>query len=177
MRSLDPNRKQCGAARGTLASRESRVPDPGASGVTLMEMLVVIALASIVLAVVFPAVGSGLNTLALRSAGTRLAAAARYARDQAVYRQKTLQFSIDSGTGEVAVAALDGSGAQRYQFPDAVRVQAVLPAEDSQRSPVRRFYFYPDGAAPDFQIVLTNSRRQLTVIGDPLTGTTKVVEP
>ncbi|MBI3933526.1 MAG: GspH/FimT family pseudopilin [Acidobacteria bacterium] len=144
---------------------------------TLMELLVVMALASMLLAIVFPAAGSGLGTLELRSAATRVAAAARYARDQAVYRQKTFQFEIDGGERAVSVADLEGGGQQRYQLPDSVRVEAVLPAENSEQAQIRRFFFFPDGAAPDFQVILANARRQVVVIGDPLTGTARVLEP
>lgn len=146
------------------------------SGVTLMELLVVIALASILLAIVFPAVGSGLGTLELRSAATRVAAAARYARDQAVYRQRIYQLEIDDVTRSVSVSDIEGGGQQSYQFPPSVQVEAVLPAEDATPTRRRRLFFFPDGSAPDFEVILTNARRQMTVISDPLTGTAKVVE-
>ena len=147
-----------------------------AHGFTLMELLVVVAIASILLAIVFQAVGSGLGTLELQSAAMRVAAAARYARDQAVYRQRTFQLEIDGAAGSLSVADLEGGGERSYHFPPTVRVEAVLPAEDSVESQRRRFFFFPDGAAPDFQVILTNSRRQVTVVGDPLTGSAKVVE-
>src|SRR5690242_16250986 len=86
-------------------------------GVTLMEMLVVIALASILLAIVFPAVGSGLGTLELRSAATRLAAAVRYARDQAVYKQKTYELQIERGNGVIAVREWSGESSQSFTLP------------------------------------------------------------
>jgi len=146
------------------------------AGVTLMEMLVVIALASILLAIVFPAVGSGLGSLELRSAATRLAAAARFARDQAVYRQKAFQLQIDAGAGTVAVADLEGADRHSFELPGSVRVAQVLPAEDGLTSPLRRFFFFPDGAAPDFEVTLANSRRQMVIVGDPLTGTAKILE-
>ena len=145
-------------------------------GVTLMEVLVVVAIASILLAIVFPAVGSGLGTLELQSAATRLAAASRYARDQAVHRQRTLQLEIDPAAGVLSVADLDGSGEWRYELPPSVRIEAVLPEENLASSRNRSFFFLPDGSAPAFEVVLTNTRRQVAVIGDPLTGTARVVE-
>jgi len=146
------------------------------SGVTLMELLVVVAIASILLAIVFPAAGSGLGTLELRSAATRLAAAARYARDQAVYRQRIYQLEIDGAAGSLSVSDLEGGGERSYQFPPSVRVEVVLPEEHNAPANHRRLFFFPDGSAPDFEVILANTRRQLAVIGDPLTGTAKVVE-
>ena len=142
---------------------------------TLMEMLVVIAIVSILLSVVFPAVGSGLGTLELRSAGTRLAAAARYARDQAVYRQATFQLEIDSPQGAIAVSDLSEATRRRYELPDSIHIEAVLPA-DVNAGGVRRFLFLPDGGAPAFEVVFSNGRREVVVTGDPLTGTASVEE-
>jgi general secretion pathway protein H len=147
-----------------------------AAGVTLMEMLVVMALASILLAIVFPAVGSGLGTLELRSAATRLAAAARYARDQAVYRQGIYELQLDSARGVVAVEDFGGGQSQRFELPSSVHIADVSPQEEGTGPAVRRFFFYPDGAAQQFQVILANPRRQMAVSNDPLTGTATVEE-
>jgi general secretion pathway protein H len=147
-----------------------------AAGVTLMEVLVVVAIASVLLAIVFPAVGSGLGTLELQSAATRLAAASRYARDQAVYRQRTFRLEIDPVAGVFSVADMDGSGERSYELPPSVQVEAVLPQEELTTAPRRGLLFFPDGSAPAFEVVLTNTRRQVAVVGDPLTGTARVVE-
>jgi Tfp pilus assembly protein FimT len=141
-----------------------------------MELLVVVAIASLLLAIVFPAVGSGLGTLELRSAATRLAAAARYARDQAVFRQRIYQLEIDMEAGSVAVGDAEGGRQQSYQLPSSVRVEAILPQGGMELSTPWRLFFYPDGAAPDFEVLLTNSRRRVAVVGDALTGTARVVE-
>ena len=146
------------------------------SGVTLLELLVVVALASILLAVVFPSVGSGLTTLELRTSAQRLAAAAHYARDQAVHRQTAFHLEIDSQAGTVAVMDLEGKARRAFELPASVRVESILPPEEEATSRVRRFLFMPDGAAPAFEVVLANQRRQVTVASDPLTGSAKVRE-
>jgi general secretion pathway protein H len=146
-----------------------------AAGVTLVEMLVVVAIASILLAVVFPSVGSGLGTMELKSAATRVAGAARYARDQAVYHQKTFEFQIAPQQGVFTVTDLTGENERRYELPESVRIASLTPSTGAEES-VRRFWFLPDGGAPAFEIVLSNDRRELAVIGDPLTGTARVEE-
>ena len=173
-----PKRSAC-AQRQSLASRRRSglvsVPRQTA-GVTLLELLVVVALASILLAVVFPSVGSGLTTLELRTSAQRLAAAARYARDQAVYRQTAFHLEIDSEAGRVAVMDLQGRARRAFELPASVRVESILPPEEETTSKVRRFLFMPDGAAPAFEVVLANQRREMRVMGDPLTGAAKVSE-
>jgi general secretion pathway protein H len=147
-----------------------------AKGVTLVELLVVMALASILLAIVFPAVGSGLGTLELRSAARKLAAAARYAHDQAVYRRKTYQLEIDGGAGAIGVADLEGKDARRFELPGSVRIEILTPGDGVGNSQERRYFFLADGAAPSFNVRLANSRRSLLVESDPLTGAARVRE-
>jgi prepilin-type N-terminal cleavage/methylation domain-containing protein len=160
------------------ASCEPRRAKSDESGVTLLELLVVVALASILLAVVFPSVGTGLSGLELSGAARRVAAAARFARDEAVRRRSTLQLEVDSASGTIAVADLERgpSNARRFELPTSVRIEQVLPEEPGSIGESRRFLFTPDGAAPEFQIVLANQRRQVTVINDALTGAATVTE-
>jgi type II secretion system protein H len=151
-------------------------------GVTLLELLVVVALASILLMVVFPSVGAGLRTLELRSAAQRLAASARYAREQAIHRQRFYELEIDAAAGTISVGDLERSGAnvpaparRSFELPATVRVERISPEETG--SPTRRrFLFSPDGGAPAFEIVLGNDRRQAVVTSNPLTGFPRITE-
>ena len=148
-------------------------------GVTLLELLVVIALASVLLAVVFPSLGAGLRTLELRSAAQRLAASARYARDQAVHRQRFYELEIDPEAGTVTVTDFGGETRRSFQLPATVRVEQVLPEETrsaARGETRRRFLFSPDGNAPAFEVVLGNDRRRTAVRSDPLTGFARVEE-
>ena len=99
------------------------------SGVTLLELLVVMALASVLLAVVVPSVGAGLRTLELRSAAQRLAASARYARNQAVHRQRFYELEIDAEAGTVTVTDFAGESQRSFELPGSVRVESILPEE------------------------------------------------
>ncbi len=157
-------------------------------GITLLELLVVAALASILLAVVFPSVRSGLSTLELRSSARRLAAAAKYARDQAIYRQSFFQLEIDTESGTISVIDMDrdattetnatgqsGRAIRRsFELPATVRIGEILPDEGDAPARIRRFLFSPDGGSDPFQVVLENPRRKVQVSTDPLTGFPKV---
>ena len=144
-------------------------------GVTLLELLVVVALASILLALVFPSVGAGLRTLELRSAAQRLAASARYARDQAIHRQRFYELEIDAAAGTVSVGDLEQTARRSFELPASVRVERISP-EEANGSSRRRFLFSPDGYTAAFQIVLGNERRQVAITSNPLTGFPKVAE-
>jgi len=152
------------------------------AGVTLLELLVVVALASVLLAVVFPSVGAGLRTLELRSAAQRLAASARYAREQAIHRQRFYELEIDAEAGTISVGDIERTGTdassrarRSFELPASVRVERITPEEPGS-PPRRRFLFSPDGASPAFEITLSNDRRQAVVTSNPLTGFPKVTE-
>ena len=154
--------------------KQNRGGGKGSQGVTLLELLVVVALASLLIAVVFPSVGAGLRTLELRSSAQRLAAAARFARDQAIHRQRFFQLEIDSEHRTVSVLDVERGERRSFELPASVQVEKVLPEEGSKLSPTRQFLFSPDGGSPPFQVVLGNQSRQVTVSADPLTGFPKV---
>ena len=153
--------------------RAARHEQQQSPGVTLLELLIVTALASIMLALVFPSIRSGMGTLALKSSAQRLAAAAKFARDQAIYRQRPFELEIDADARTVAVIDSEG-GTRSFEFPPEVRVAAILPPEQDAASKVRRFLFSPDGSSVPFEIVLEIARRQVAVSSDPLTGFPRV---
>ena len=144
-------------------------------GVTLLELLVVVALASIMLALVFPAVGAGLRTLELRSAAQRLATAARYARDQAIHHQQFYELEIDGAGKTISVMDLERTARRTFELPPSVHIEKISP-EETVGSSRRSFLFSPDGGSPAFEIVLGNERRQVSVRSNPLTGFPRVTE-
>ncbi|MBI4464405.1 MAG: GspH/FimT family protein [Acidobacteria bacterium] len=148
-----------------------------ARGITLMELLVVVVLASILLAVVFPSAGAGLATLQLRSSAQRLAAAAKYAREQAIYRQRFFQLELDPETNQISVADLESGATRAFQLPEAVHVEPVLAPERGEAAGIRRWIFFPDGSSEPFQVVLETRQRRVQVSADPLTGFPEVSEP
>ena len=144
-------------------------------GVTLVELLVVAVLASILLALVFPSMRAGMSTMELRSSAQHLAAAAKYARDQAIYRQRPYQLDVDPEAGTITV--LDSDGPSRsFELPLGVHVGSILPPEPDSPSRTRSFLFSPDGSSAAFQVILQNARRRVEVTTDPLTGFPKISE-
>ena len=144
-------------------------------GVTLLELLIVMVLASLLLALVFPSIRAGMGTMALRSSAQRLAAAARYARDQAIYRQRPFLLEIDGEAGTISVIDSNG-GSRSFELPPEVRVGGILPLEPDAPSRTRGFLFSADGSSVPFHVILENSRRRVDVTSDPLTGCPRVTD-
>ena len=113
--------------------------------------------------------------MALRSSAQRLGAAARFARDQAIYRQRPFLLEIDGETGMISVIDSDGGG-HSFELPPEVRVGRILPLEPDAPSRTRDFLFSPDGSSVPFHVILENSRRSVDVSTDPLTGFPKISE-
>ncbi|MBI4444086.1 MAG: GspH/FimT family pseudopilin [Acidobacteria bacterium] len=141
-----------------------------AQGITLMEMLVVVALVSILLAVVFPAAGSGLATLALRSAAQEVATAAKYAREQAIYRQRFFMLEMDGEARTVSVVDLESGRTRSFRLPETVRVDQILSVRIGETVTSRSWLFFPDGSSDPFQVVLQTRQRRVQISSDPLTG-------
>jgi len=157
-------------ARREIVSRENKC-----RGVTLLELLIVLALATILLALVFPSIRAGMANMSLHSSAQRLAAAAKFARDQAIYRQRPFELEIDAGAGTVAVT--DSSGETRsFELPGGVRVSTILPRETESAPQVRSFLFSPDGSSVPFEITLENSQRSVRIATDPLTGFPRITD-
>ena len=148
-------------------------------GVTLLELLVVTALASVALALVFPSVGAGISGLELQSAARNVAAAVRFAREQAVYRQRPYHLEIRRAEKTIAVTDAQGNERREFALPDAVALAEIAPAESASGtagadSDTRRFIFYPNGAVPRIEVSLNSANRVLRIVSDPLTGSAKV---
>ena len=156
--------------------RSNKTRCQGDRGITLVEMLVVVALVSILLAVVFPAAGSGLATLRLRTAAQDLATAAKYAREQAIYRQRFFLLELDGEARTVAVVDLESGSTRSFHLPEAVRVDSILPEKIGEAVGSRSWLFSPDGSSDPFQVVLGVRQRKIQISSDPLTGFPKVLE-
>ena len=82
------------------------IKTPRASGITLIELVIVMALLSLAAALVGPAVGAGLDNMALRSMGRRLISVFRQVQANARTSQETLAVRVENG--QIAVVSARG---------------------------------------------------------------------
>ena len=145
------------------------------AGVTLLEMLIVVALIGLLVGIVFPPVSAGLDTLRLASAGDSVASFLNGALNRAERRQEAVEITVDPREN-LLLAAGTGSGFERrLAMPEGVRIVSVLPTLPDDTGEARRFLVYPGGTVPRIGVELANSKgaRRLVQV-DPITGVPQI---
>lgn len=85
-----------------------------ASGISLIETLVVVALVALAAAFVGPSIGAGLENMTLRSTGRQIVSVLRRTQADARMRQESLAVRVEDGE-----AVLIGAGSSRRTALDA----------------------------------------------------------
>ncbi len=136
-------------------------------GVTLIEMMIVVAIIGLMAGISFPAVTSGLDSIRLHNAADSVAAFLNGAMDRAERRQEVMEVVIDPKQNKLALYSTEPGYARTLEFPDGVSV-----AGDAER----RYMLMPGGAFPRFAVELVNvrgSRKRIAV--DPITGSPQIL--
>jgi prepilin-type N-terminal cleavage/methylation domain-containing protein len=79
----------------------------GSTGLTLIELVVVLAIVSVSAVLVLPSVGRGTQSLLLRSEAGRVAAMLREARQHAVSQRRPTRVTLDTARNTVVLTAGD----------------------------------------------------------------------
>lgn len=152
------------------------VPDSREAGVTLLEMMIVVALMALLIGITFPSVGAGLESLRLRSASEDIVAALNSALTRANRRQDAVQVIVSPARRSVLTQAVHGGAPRTVTLPDGIRIARVLPdtrepVDDAGNPADRDFFIYPDGSVPSIVIDLVNNRGFHRLVSvDPITG-------
>lgn len=143
------------------------------SGVTLIEMMIVVVLIAVVAGISYPAIGGGLDSLRLSSAADSVASLMLSAVNRAERRQELMEISISRADN--AIAAVGVNYQKRFDLPEGIAIAEVLPAAPVEGNLPRRFLLYPGGAAPRIGVRLTNTRGGQRMISlDPITGIPRI---
>jgi type II secretory pathway pseudopilin PulG len=142
---------------------------------TLIEMMVVVLLVSLIAGISFPAVTSGLDTLRLKSGAESVVNLFNTALSRAGRTQQPVEVVIDASENSVSILTVGPNAERHIELPQGVRILAIRPALPSGDQPVRRFVLLPQGAVPQFEVLLSNARgaRKLVSV-DPLTGVARL---
>jgi Tfp pilus assembly protein FimT len=123
--------------------------------VTLLELVIVIALLSLLAGLVAPSIGHSIDEWRLRSAAERIAQTIRYARIRALYEQRYYLVEIRPGENQVSVREPVSGVAREYALPPDVQVGE---GENPASSSVLRLIIPPSGALEEKTLWVRNRR-------------------
>ncbi len=150
-------------------------------GVTLIEMLVVVALISLIAGISFPAFTSGIDSLRLNSATSSIVGFFNAGLDRAERRQQVVEISIFKAQNALEMRSSEAGFFRRLELPEGVSITHVFPDLPETADGPRNFLLYPGGTVPRFGVELVNRRNSERVVReDPITGVPQVerhVEP
>lgn len=141
-------------------------------GFTLLELLIVLVIFTLLVALIPPMFSGAVPGARLKGAARDLAIALRYARSQAITRNKEMAVQLNLKTSEYTI------GKDRTQtMPKGIEMKVAQAAGSSSADETRRLvYFYPDGSSSGTRITLSGETRAYHLYIDWLTGRTDISE-
>jgi prepilin-type N-terminal cleavage/methylation domain-containing protein len=169
---------EIGSVFAGSAAPWDRVVSPGfrglRRGITLIEMLIVMALIALVAGMAAPSVAAGLDSLRLRSTSDAIIGFLNTALARADSRQQAVEILISQQDGTITAISGDHGFNKRLDIVSPIKILSVQPelaADAEDQNQPRRFLVYPGGAVPRIAIEIGNSRgRKRLVSIDPVTG-------
>jgi prepilin-type N-terminal cleavage/methylation domain-containing protein len=143
-------------------------------GVTLIEMLVVVAIVGILVAVMAPSVSAGLDSVRLASTGDAIASFLNAAVTHAERSESPVVVAISLEAGTISADGMNGF-ARRFQVPQGITMDKVLPEGGGSEGGERQILIVPGGTAPAIGVEYSNrhgGRRRVQL--DPMTGFPRV---
>ena len=145
-------------------------------GVTLVEMVVVVAIIALIVGLSFPAASAGLENVRMVSACDSVATFLNAAVNRAERHQQPVELVVSPQEGRLTLYSIEPGFTRELKMPDGGAIEAVLPAVDGgDPAQPRRILFLPGASVPGISIQLRNRRdAHRRVRLDPMTGFPRV---
>ena len=142
-------------------------------GVTLIEMLIVVAIIGLLVSISFPAVSSGIDSLRINAASDSLVSFLNGGLNRAERRQEPVEVSISAKDNAVYLAS--PSLSRKLEMPDGVTILAVWPKLAVETDAPRQFLLLPGGAVPRIGIEIVNRKGVRRIVRvNPMTGVPEI---
>ncbi len=143
-------------------------PTKNASGVTLLEMLIVVTIIATIVSLSFPSLVSGLAGIRLASSASSVASFLTSSMNTVERHEQAAAIVVNPKENRLDVfTAISGEKpAATYQMPASIALEGDEP---------RRYVLFPGGAFPRIAVVLRNekgARRSIEI--DPVTAVPQV---
>ncbi len=140
-------------------------------GVTLVEMLVVVAIIGLIVGIAFPSISAGLDSVRLASSTHTVASFLNAAVCRAERRQEPVEVVISPKQGTLVYRTPEPGFENRLKLPDGVVLEDVLAADVDERDQTSRILLLPGGGIPGIGVQLANQHGSRRIVRlDPMTG-------
>jgi len=144
----------------------------GQHGFTLLELLVVLVIAVLLVAVVPPLISGMSGATELRSAARQLAAGLRFARNEAVTRQREAVLTLDLSKHRFAVSG----DPREIALPESLSLHLYTAQSELLDQATGNIRFFPDGSSTGGAVTVSGPKLAYRVNVDWLTGAIAIVE-
>jgi general secretion pathway protein H len=137
-----------------------------ARGLTLLEILVVLALMAIIASIAIPVFSGGVSNTELRSAAREVAAGLRYARSEALAgkRETVVVYDLERRVFRVDLDP------REHSLPRGIDMKLYGALSDISNEHVGAIRFFPDGGSNGGRVTVAAGERKFDVDIDWLTG-------
>ncbi len=145
-------------------------------GITLIEMVVVLAIVGLIAGISFPAISAGLESVRMISATDGVATFLNSAVNRAERKQQPVELVIQPKEGILLLYSNEPGFQKQFHLPEGVVIEGVRPFDGSgDPQDPRRFLFLPGATVPGIGIQLGNRHDAHRLVHlDPMTGFPRV---
>ena len=145
-------------------------------GFSLLELVVVVLIIALVMAVSYPSISRGTNSIHMRTTARDILNTFRYAREKAVTEQMGMQVAVSREKQQLVLSTELGEGTRTYVLPRNVKIQRMSLAGTEIESGLLIVRFLPNGSAENAGLWLkSDNGTELRIVTDPITGGARVV--
>jgi prepilin-type N-terminal cleavage/methylation domain-containing protein len=145
------------------------------NGITLVELLVVVAIISLMVGISFPAITSGIDSLRLNAATNGVVSFFNTGLNRAERRQQVVAITISKTDNEITMRSTEPGFVRKLDIPQGVTITRIFPELPDNPDVPRSFLLYPGGTVPRFGVQLMNRRNVERIVRvDPITGVPRV---
>jgi len=146
----------------------------GSSGITLVEMLVVMTIIGLLVGLSYPSIAAGVDSVRLRSATDSVSTILNSAVTRAERRQEPVEILISPKENSISLFSNTPGFSRQLKMPEGVVLEAVLPQEPEEEGP-RRLILMPGSTVPAIGIQVANHHGSRRIVRlDPMTGFPRV---
>jgi prepilin-type N-terminal cleavage/methylation domain-containing protein len=144
-------------------------------GITLLELVIVLAIIALIAGVSFPAITAGLEGVRLTTATDSIATFLNAATNRAERRQQVVEVVISRKENALRMYTNEPGFERKLQLPDGVFIQAIFPASNDEPEAPRQFVLMPGGTVPRIGVQIGGRGSNARIVRlDPMTGFPRV---